>query len=223
MKRLTLVLIFCLLLPFPQICYAQTNYDIICKGIDVSSYQGLINWEDVKQDGISFAFIRCKSAITGIDPYFDFNASQAVSANIPIGIYYYSGATTNLEALEEVQYMISCAKRHQILLPLVYDIEGPVMASVSSNQLKQNINIFCKEVVKAGYKPMIYSNAEFFSKYLLPLKCNLWVACYRDSLSYNIPNTKYWQASSKGKVRGIEGNVDINYRIKPKEKIYGEH
>lgn len=209
-KRLLFcVLILCTL----NVCSinAQVLFDKEDVGIDVSSYQGLINWEKVSANGIKFAFIRCKSAVSGEDTFFDYNAEKANEVGIPIGVYYYSGATSDLEAYAETIYTIASAKKHNVQLPLVYDIEG-AMSSVEPNRLLQNISIFCYEVEKAGYVPMIYSNSNFFKNYIPNQTFKTWVACYRDEIPYLPDNVEYWQYTSKGSVDGIIGNVDMNYR-----------
>ena len=134
-----------LLLSVPVYAYVP-----IAKGIDVSSYQGDIDWEGVASTDIKFAFIRCKSAITGVDNKFDENMSGAEEAGLYTGIYYYSGATSIQEAEAEAKYIIDCAMRHKPTLPLVLDIEGAEMYNQDSISLLNYIKAFCKKVRKAG-------------------------------------------------------------------------
>ena len=179
-------------------------------GIDVSSYQGTIDWRLVKEDGISFAFIRCKSAITGEDPMFDCNMYEATQQGIPVGVYYYSGATTDQEIMEETFYLLQVVEPYKISLPLVLDIEGPEQSKLSQERLQRNIDIFTKLVKDAGYEPMIYSNTNFFKNKIGDISIKKWEANYGTKTQ---PNAQYWQYTSKGRVKGIHVNVDMNKYI----------
>jgi len=176
-------------------------------GIDVSSYQGTIDWKSVKSDGISFAFIRCKSAVTGEDTMFDYNMYEATQQGIPVGVYYYSGATTDEEIVAETLYMLEVVEPYKISLPLVLDIEGPEQSKLSQERLQRNIILFSKLVKDAGYTPMVYSNSNFFKNKIGDISVLKWEANY----GHEMPTTtQYWQYSSKGTVRGISGRVDMN-------------
>ena len=179
-------------------------------GIDVSSYQGLINWKEVAEDNITFAFIRCKSAVTGVDTMFDYNMSNAIENKIPVGVYYYSGATTDDEIVKETTYILSVVKPYKVTLPLVLDIEGPYQATLTKERLQRNIEIFSKLVKDAGYTPMIYSNTNFYKNHLGTVSTLKWEANYGNKQ----PNATYWQYTSRGKIKGIEGYVDLNKSLK---------
>ena len=176
-------------------------------GIDVSSYQGDIDWKKVKDAGIEYAFIRCKSAISGEDKNFTTNMYGATSNGIPVGVYYYSGATSDEELVQEVNYLLGSVKNYQVALPLVLDIEGPAMSKLPTERLQRNITLFNSLIESAGYVPMVYSNTNFFKNKIGDIDTLKWEANYRTSKA---PNARYWQYSSKGHVDGINGFVDMN-------------
>lgn len=181
------------------------------RGIDVSSYQGAIDWEAVATDDVNFAFIRCKSAITDVDELFDYNMENAIKNGIPVSTYYYSGATTDEEIKAETMYILKKVQPYKISLPIVLDIEGPEMAALSQERLQRNIQIFSDLITQAGYTPMIYSGSYFFRDHIGQIPTRKWIACYKSNCIGKDAMTRYWQYSSKGKVNGIVGNVDLNY------------
>lgn len=192
------------------------------KGIDVSHYQGDINWKKVKADGVRFAFIRVgyRGYSTGklmIDPYFEKNIKGATAAGIPVGVYFFSQAVNTREAREEAELTLEYIEDYDITLPVVMDVEDGSSSTartrnLSSKQVTSNIQAFCSTVKEAGYRPMIYSNSNWFIKKMDMSKLknyDKWLAQY-----YKEPFFPYkfqiWQYTGKGRVDGIKGNVDMN-------------
>lgn len=189
-------------------------------GIDVSKYQGNINWTKVKQDGIDFAIIRVgyRGYGTGkivMDPYFKKNIEGALANNIHVGIYFYSVAKNELEAIEEANFTINAIKGYNITYPVAFDLEDfnrYRLAGVSYEQLNKNALAFLNKIQSAGYTAMHYGskntfgpiwNMNNFNKY------KVWLAHYTGKTNY-AGKYNIWQYTSNGKVNGIQGRVDLN-------------
>ena len=190
------------------------------RGIDVSKWQGNIDWSMVASAGIDFAIIRVgnRGSTTGVlieDPYFKKNMEGTIAAGIKVGVYLYSQAITEAEAVEEASMAISLVKDYKLQLPIYFDTEkisGGRANNLSVTERTAITKAFCETIRNAGYMPGIYSNY-----YWLRDKLNMselerysvWVAHYSDKCGY--PG-KYdmWQYTSSGSVPGIKGNVDMN-------------
>ena len=189
-------------------------------GIDVSKYQGNINWAKVKQDGIDFAIIRVgyRGYGTGkivMDPYFKKNIEGALANNIHVGVYFYSVAKNEMEALEEANFTINAIKGYNITYPVAFDLEDfnrYRLAGVSYAQLNKNAITFLNRIQSAGYTAMHYGSKSTFG----PIwnmstlnKYKVWLAHYTDKTNY-AGKYNIWQYTSNGKVNGISGRVDLN-------------
>ena len=187
--------------------------NVVARGVDVSSYQGVINWQAVATDDVSFAFIRCGTTNTGVDQMLDANAIGAASVGIPFGLYYRTYAPNEEIAKLEATYTVLCAQKYGATLPLVMDIEGSTLAALGTEQLQKNIQAFCDVVRASGYTPMVYSSKSFMNTYIKSTPCDKWIAQYGDNFTYAGGGARYWQCSSHGWVNGIEGRVDIDFRF----------
>ncbi len=98
----------------------------LAKGIDVSKYQGAVNWSAVKNAGYSFAFIKAGSAKSGLDPYYAVNMAGATAAGMKVGVYVYSYATTVEGAMTEAQFAIAAMEPYSVSYPVVYDLEDSI-------------------------------------------------------------------------------------------------
>ncbi|MDO5732543.1 MAG: glycoside hydrolase family 25 protein, partial [Eubacteriales bacterium] len=182
------------------------------KGIDISAHQGKINFDEVKRDGVDFVFIRSGYA-TSTDTHFFENIREAKRVGLKVGVYVYSYAKTPEEAREEARYAASLLRGHKLDLPLVYDIEDKTIENaVPSRQGRSDlIRAFCNEVKSQGYKPMVYTNPSWLNQkleYNIRNEYDIWLAHWADKPRYQ---TEFWQASEKGKVKGIQTNVDIDF------------
>ena len=190
------------------------------RGIDVSKWNGTIDWKAVAKAGIDFAVIRVGyrgySAGTLVeDPYFKKNIDGATKAGIKVGIYFYSQAITEAEAVEEASMAIALLSGYKLQLPIYFDTEyvsGGRANSLTVSQRTVIAKAFCETVKNAGYKAGIYSNYYWLRDNLNMSELNhyyVWVAHYNDKCGY--PG-KYdmWQYTDMGKVSGINGNVDLN-------------
>ena len=138
--------IICALLAACMLCCAPafpSEAAAIEKGIDVSKYQGAINWQAVAQSGVSFAFIKVGSMKSGIDPYFNYNMLAAQQAGIKTGVYIYSYAKSVEEAAAEAQFVLNAIQNVQVSYPVVWDVEDNVQKSLSPETLSLMANTFC--------------------------------------------------------------------------------
>lgn len=196
------------------------------KGIDVSVWQGNIDWNLVKQSGIDFAIIRSGwgySECGDVDRYFYQNIKNAKNAGIQVGVYHYSYAESIYNAKQEAQYCLSILKSANISLdlPIYYDIED---SSISNNHDKSTMTnmciAFCTEIENAGYWAGVYANLNWFNNFLnkdeLSNRYTLWLAQYNNIKEMNCD---IWQYTSSGRIDGISSNVDLDimYRDLPKE------
>ncbi|EEG73561.1 glycosyl hydrolase family 25 [[Clostridium] hylemonae DSM 15053] len=195
-------------------------------GIDVSQWQGNIDWRKVKEAGVEFAFIRVgyrgsASGNLAADPYYKQNIEGALAAGIKVGVYFFSQATTVQEAREEASYTYNLIKNYNITYPVAFDTEYYDSAhsgradKLSASTRTLLANIFCSEIRNYGYTAMIYSGTYFMNNNLqmsLLTNCLVWVAQYNKELQYK-GTYKCWQYSSSGRVNGINGNVDMNVWI----------
>ncbi len=190
------------------------------RGIDVSKYQGTIDWGAVAASGINFAIIRVgyRGSSTGAlveDPYFKKNISGATQAGIKVGIYFFTQAVNEAEAVEEASMAMSLASKYKMTYPIFIDTESA--SNGRANGLSKSartavVKAFCQTVRNGGYKAGVYASKSWYANQLdasaLSGYC-IWVAQYSSGCTYS---GKYdmWQYSSKGSVSGIKGNVDMN-------------
>lgn len=190
------------------------------RGIDVSKFQGAIDWNAVKADGITFAIIRCgyRGYGTGAlveDSTYRRNIQGAINAGLKVGVYFYSQAINEAEAVEEASMVLSLVSGYSLPLGVYYDTEsvaGGRANAISATQRTACAVAFCETIRNAGYKAGVYSYASWFYNALNFAnisKYNIWIAQYRDTLSFNY---KYniWQYTGSGRVNGISTAVDMN-------------
>ncbi|MCI9541721.1 MAG: glycoside hydrolase [Lachnospiraceae bacterium] len=188
---------------------------VLSRGIDVSRYQNEINWNAVAQDDVAFAIIRVGSVKYGVDARYHENMRAANANGIKTGIYLYSYATTPEEARAEAEFVLSNIQDYQVSFPIAYDVEDNVHKSLSPQQLSELINAFCSVILENGYYPVVYSSKSWFNQRIDTSQINhidKWVAQYYTECEY--PNPSIWQASSSGRINGINGNVDIDFQYK---------
>ena len=190
------------------------------RGIDVSKYQGNIDWGAVAASGINFAIIRVgyRGSSSGAlvqDPYFKKNISGATKAGIKVGLYFFTQAVNEAEAVEEASMAMSLASGYKVTYPIFIDTESA--SNGRANGLSKSartavVKAFCQTIRNGGYKAGVYASKSWYANQLNASALNgycIWVAQYNSSCTYS---GKYdmWQYSSKGSVSGIKGNVDMN-------------
>lgn len=206
--------------------YVENGVVISHKGIDVSKYQGDIDWKAVKEDGVEYAFIRLglrgyESGKLVLDEYFDQNMRGANEAGVSAGVYFFTQAVTVEEAAEEAAYVLENITDYDVTYPIVFDVEMIVGANGRANNLtkeeRTNIAIaFCEAIRQAGYTPMIYGNVKCFTKMLDMTRLEdyeKWYAFY-DNYMYMPYEVSCWQYTEKGTVKGIKNKVDLNISYK---------
>ena len=185
--------------------------NVIARGIDVSRWQGEINWSQVAADDVSFVMLGTRSK-GAVDPFFHRNIQQASAAGIQVGVYIYSLATSPEMAVEEADFVLNLIHDYPVSFPVAFDMEDDVQAALSKEQLAEIANAFGERIKAAGYYPMIYANDYWLANRLDISLMNypVWAARYSARPVYQ--NPVMWQASSTGRVNGISGNVDINFQ-----------
>ena len=193
------------------------------RGIDVSSWQGVIDWDAVKSSGVEFAILRSSfgsPSPSQVDNQFYNNVKGAQAAGIPIGAYHYGYAVTEEEARNEAGFFLDTVKGIRFEYPLYYDVEdSATMGSLDRDALTKVIRAFCETVEKAGYYVGIYASLNWLTNKFYPdqLPYDVWVAQYYSEDQYD-GHHGMWQYTSGGTVGGIAGKVDMNiaYRDFPK-------
>lgn len=195
------------------------------KGIDVSQFQGTINWRSVANSGIKYAMIRIGYRGYGNgglveDSKFKKNFAEAVENGLKVGVYFYSPAINITEARKDAEYVMSILRKYgyqnKVSMPIAIDLE--LVSGVNtrdknlSKQVRTNIaNTFCQTIASYGYTPMVYACKSFLNDnlYANQIPYDIWVAQYNSKCTYNGKYT-VWQYTSSGKISGINGNVDCN-------------
>lgn len=206
--------------------YVENGVVTSHKGIDVSKYQGNIDWNAVKSDGVEYAFIRLglrgyESGKIVTDEYFLQNIEGANSASVDAGVYFFTQAINVEEAREEAKFVIDAIADYDISCPVVFDVEmittGNGRANNLSKEERTDICIaFCEEIKQAGYTPMIYGNVKCFTKMVDMSRLEdyeKWYAFYDDYMYFPY-EVSCWQYTEKGRVNGIKGDVDLNISYK---------
>lgn len=201
-------------------------------GIDVSKYQGTIDWEQVAASGVDFAMIRVgyRAKSTGIlyeDPGARYNLQEANANGIQTGAYFFSSAVTQEEAREEAEWVASFIAKYKITYPVAYnceDFQSPDSRQngLSAEERTQIACAFLDTIAAKGYTPMFYAsrnemeqNAQW-NMDTLGSRYKVWVSQYPEKPFPETPKSSYsgahemWQYTSKGQVAGIRGNVDVN-------------
>ena len=204
--------------------YEVDGEDISLVGVDVSSYQGWINWNKVKNAGVDYAIIRLgyRGYGTGalkLDTSFHNNMTNAIAAGMPVGAYFYSQAISVDEAIEEAEMVIKNLAGYKVDYPVVFDMEEVndddenVRTSHLTTEERTDITIaFCEKIKEAGYTPMVYGNIKWMAMNLDLTRLedyDKWFAQY-----FKQPFFPYefamWQYTPYGKIPGISGGVDLN-------------
>lgn len=189
----------------------------IMSGVDVSTYQGDIDWALAKNN-IDFAIIRAGYGKNNIDKKAERNVKGCEDNGIPFGLYWFSYAYTTDMARKEAQYLIQFVKGHTPLFPLYFDFEydsveyAKKQGVTITNQLLRDMAVaFCEELENAGYYAGIYANHDYVKRMYgedIFKKYDLWYALWDTSEPGR--NVNLWQTSSTAKVGGISGNVDTD-------------
>lgn len=195
-------------------------------GVDVSKYQGQIDWEQVAASGIQFAIIRVggrgygQSGNLYADDMAQKNYTAAKAAGLQVGAYFFSQAISVEEAEAEATYVLEQIRNWELDLPVVFDweyiSETARTAHTDAKTVTACADAFCKRILAAGKKAMVYVRTEDSVLELETLAAYpRWVALHSDTMDFPY-SFDFWQYTKTGKVSGIQGNVDINIWIPPK-------
>lgn len=211
------------------VCYNGSGKIIpgaITRGMDVSEWQGNIDWKQVKKSDIDFAFVRISYGLTHEDYTYDENMTNAELAGVPTGTYVYSTALSTTTALKEAQLAISKMQGYKVSYPVVYDLEDAKASKLSAKTVSEMALTFCNEVRRAGYYPMVYCNTNWYDNYIdwsLLSGVDVWIARYGDTIQAPDKeryNYTIWQStdgnresglnSTSGLVAGIPAGNDVD-------------
>lgn len=201
------------------------------KGIDVSTWQGYIDFKKVKEDGIDFVIVRAGYSETNEDSYWKQNVYNAHRNNLHVGAYWFMYFTNETEAKNCADKFVRMLRQFDGIIdyPVILDVEEDTYNWFKECGIKPTkelitklVTVFCDRVEKAGYYTMIYSNYNGFKNYLGDVsRFDKWIA----DLSGSKPNQNIyglWQYSFTGKVNGIKGNVDLDIDFRDYSKIISE-
>ena len=210
--------------------YRENGRTTSAAGIDISEFQGDIDWQKVKAAGIDFVIVRVGIRTYGggdimEDKNYKKNISGAIDAGLHVGAYFFSQATSAEEAIEEADMLIDAVKPYDITYPLIFDWEiisgdDARTDTVSVDTLANCCVAFCERVKSAGYTPMIYQNKNTSMMKLDIQRLKdypFWLAEYNTKPTYYY-DFQIWQYASDGYVPGIEGDVDMNISFRDYSK-----
>ena len=195
------------------------------QGIDVSTWQGSIDWKKVNDAGIQFAILRATFGTDGVDNRFLENAKNAGAAGVPMGAYHYSYAKSEDEARTEARHFLSTIAPYQFDYPVAFDIENNSLTGLGKDKLTDIVLAFFEVVENAKYYPCLYSNLNWLKNYLDLSRINkhydIWLAQWNDNPTFE-GDFGLWQYTSEGNVAGISGNVDRDIAYKDYPKLMKE-
>ncbi|MCD7836541.1 MAG: hypothetical protein LUG83_07840 [Lachnospiraceae bacterium] len=190
-------------------------------GIDVSKWNGDIDWYRAEEAGVEFAIIRAgyRGSVTGsivVDPYFEYNMRSAASAGVETGVYFFTQAINEVEAVEEASAVIELIREYDIKYPIYIDTEGAGGSgradSLDAETRTLVCEAFCRTIENAGYEAGVYASRNWYNNMLDADRLSsyrIWLAEYRSVPLYE-GYYDMWQYTSKGTIDGILGNVDLN-------------
>ncbi|HJB96200.1 MAG TPA: LysM peptidoglycan-binding domain-containing protein [Candidatus Mediterraneibacter intestinigallinarum] len=188
------------------------------KGLDVSEFQGEVDWERVKAAGYKFAMLRAGYGYNTIDKQFRRNASECNRIGLPVGVYWFCYAFSPEKAVQEADGCIDIISEYRLDYPVCYDIEQASADYIEKQGVsftpalaKNVVKSFCDRIEAKGYYAMFYTNRNFLDTYLgteLSKRYAYWYARYADR--FDGTDCGIWQYTSTGSVPGITGNVDLD-------------
>ena len=180
------------------------------KGIDVSTWQGDIDWAEVAGQGIQFAILRASFGEEGVDRKFEQNIQQAPAAGIACGAYHYCYATSTQAAQKEAEHFLEVIKPYQFPYPVALDLEDTAIAALGKNITTDIAQTFLETVKNAGYYVILYSNLNWLVNYLDMQRLSsydVWLAQWSSKPTYQ-GDFGIWQYTSEGEISGIDAPVD---------------
>ena len=188
------------------------------RGLDVSEFQGIVNWNQVKSAGYQFAMLRAGYGFSSIDQQFKRNASECNRIGLPVGAYWFCYATSPEIAVMEADGCLNTIAPYRMEYPICYDIEQASVDYAASNGVTitpalatEIVRAFCRRIEERGYFAMFYTNRNFQRTYFpadFSERYAFWYAYYNSQ--FDGTNCGMWQFTSQGSIPGISGNVDLD-------------
>lgn len=194
------------------------------QGIDVSSFQGDINWHDVANNK-DFAMIRATYGTSGIDVMFETNMKQIATTNLPFGLYHYCYAMNTQEAINEAKHFINTIKPYAFYYPAALDMEEMSIAELGKEEVTDIILAFINTLRQENYYPILYADLNWLQNYINTNRVSsteIWLSEWNIQMSYT-RNVTMWQYSSDGTTPGINGRVDLNISYKDYPTVIKEN
>lgn len=200
--------------------------------IDVSEFQSVIDWKKVKASGVDYAMIRVggrygTSGKIYTDTRYKDNLTGALDNGIEVGVYFFTQAVNEREAIEEAEFCINICHHYKITLPIAIDTEyldGGRHNNINRAQRTKVVKAFCDRVKKEGFIPIFYCGSYYLKDDLISSELadyEMWLAQWSDKPQCS-RDFSIWQYTSSGRVDGISGNVDINKMYKDYNPIYND-
>ena len=200
----------------------RTGLDMAVMGMDISSFNGEIDWEKVKEQGIGFVIIRCgyrgyTSGALVEDACFVRNISEANKAGVRVGVYFFTQAVNEVEAVEEASMVVTLCRDYRVDLPVFIDTETAAHGEGRADGLDIQtrtlvLKAFCETIENAGYRAGVYASKNWFHERVDDSQLTdylTWLAEYKDKPTYE-GSFQFWQYTSRGYVNGVTGRVDLN-------------
>lgn len=188
--------------------------DSLKRGVDVSKWQGKIDWDSVKKSGIDFAMIRAGFGKRSVDPFLDANVKGCEKAGIPYGFYWYSYAVTVTDGVIEAEKCYETIKRYSPSYPVAFDVEDKCYDPLPIQTRTDIVKAFCSTMEQYGYYVLVYASLAWINGKLGDLsRFDLWLAQWAKTATCDKP-FGMWQYSSTGRIPGITGYVDLNVAYK---------
>lgn len=188
-------------------------------GIDVSKWNGSIDWKAVKNSGVTFVIIRCGyrgsvNPVLVVDPKFTANIKGATDAGLKVGVYFFTQAVNEVEAVYEASYVLDLIKNYKITYPVFLDVEasGGRADKIDKDTRTKVCKAFCQTIQNSGYTAGIYANKNWLTEKIDVSQLNnfrIWLAQYAATPTYT-GRYDMWQYKSTGRINGISGDVDMN-------------
>ena len=202
--------------------YTGEDYDTRL-GVDVSFYQGDIDWQKVADAGVEFAMIRCgyRGSSEGelfVDEKFEQNMQGAIDAGLDVGVYFFSQSTGAIEAAEEALFVLDLIKDYEIRMPVAFDwepLEESRAQDIDRDELTASALVFCEMVEDAGYTPCVYlyRYIAYYDYDLAKLAdFQLWIGAPGTTLDFYY-EAAIWQFSFTSRLEGIDADVDMNLQF----------
>ncbi len=221
-KRILIRLMLLTMMIFSFSAGAHQNAQAAIRGIDVSLWQGKIDWKKVKNAGIKFVMLGAghyyysgSNKGPHYDPYFKYNIQNALRNGVHVGIYFYSNAMTDAQARNDAEFVLKQIQGYNITYPVAFDIEDPAQMKLTTQQRTSMTKAFLNIIEMEGYTPMIYASENWFKTQMdltQLTRYDKWIANWHSKPT--VTAFGMWQYSSTGRISGINGAVDLDYSYK---------